>query len=435
MKLEMLLFSFVINVFYVSAQVGIGTTSPNTSAKLEISSTTQGFLPPRMTVSQRAAIANPAQGLMIYCTDCGTNGEPEYFNGVSWLTMSGNAATRATPEISLSVGTYTYSGSPQGPNVATNTGTSNTYTFSYLGTGTTTYGPSATRPTNAGSYSVTVSVSASSDGNYAAATSSGIAFTILKATPTVSPIIGTYSYNLASPSPQGPNSATNTGTGTSYTYSYSGTGVNSFYGPIATKPTDGGTYTVIVTVAASSDGNYAAASSSPTAFRISTSLSIGNAYGGGKVAYILQVGDNGYDAAQQHGLIISGDLTASGQDIIWGISGVPTGATSLDLGSGFDNTNLIIAITGAGISYAAGLAKACTSGGYTNWYLPSHDELFAILPNKNIIGTTYNRAFYWTSTESDDYNAYKIYFGNNGPTIIPSDKGYAQAGVRAVRSF
>ena len=60
MKLEMLLFSFVINVFYVSAQVGIGTTSPNTSAKLEISSTTQGFLPPRMTVSQRAAIANPA---------------------------------------------------------------------------------------------------------------------------------------------------------------------------------------------------------------------------------------------------------------------------------------------------------------------------------------------------------------------------------------
>jgi hypothetical protein len=422
----------LLSTYALKAQVGIGTNNPNTSAKLEIASTTQGFLPPRMTVAQRAAIVNPAQGLLIYCIDCGANGEPEYFNGSNWLTMAGNAATRATPTITISVGTYTFSGAAQGPNVATNTGTGTNYTFTYAGTGSTTYGPSATRPTNAGSYSVTASVSASTDGNYAAA-SNTVTFTIAKATPTVTPIIGNYTYNLASPAPQGPNSATNTGTGSSYTFSYVGTGVTS-YGPSATRPTDGGTYNVTVTVAASPDGNYAAGSSSPTLFRISTSLSIGNSYGGGKVAYILQVGDNGYDAAQQHGLIISGDLTSSLQDIRWGTNGVTTGATSLELGSGPNNTNLIIASEGAGTSYAAGLAKACSSGGYNNWYLPSHDEMLYILPNRNSVGP-FNRAFYWTSTEIDVDNSYKFYVGNNGPAIIPCEKNVAQAGVRAVRSF
>jgi hypothetical protein len=45
------------------------TGTKNTSAKLQIDSTTQGFLPPRMTNAQRLAIASPAIGLMVYCTD------------------------------------------------------------------------------------------------------------------------------------------------------------------------------------------------------------------------------------------------------------------------------------------------------------------------------------------------------------------------------
>jgi hypothetical protein len=52
-----------------SGQTSIGTTSPNASAKVQIDSTTQGFLPPRMTNAQRTAIASPAVGLMVYCTD------------------------------------------------------------------------------------------------------------------------------------------------------------------------------------------------------------------------------------------------------------------------------------------------------------------------------------------------------------------------------
>ena len=274
----------ILNNATINGKVVVGATNASSaSAVLEANSTTQGFLPPRLTLAQRINIINPAQGLIIYCTNCGTNGEPEYFNGSTWLTLAGTATSKANPTVNVTVGTYTFtSGTPQGPNVASNTGTGSAYTFSYSGTGATTYGPSATRPTNAGTYSVTVSLSASSDGYYNAATASA-SFTIAKAIPIVNPTIGTYTYNLASPVAQGPNTATNNGTGTTYTYSYTGTGFTT-YGPSSTRPTDGGTYTVITTLAASSDGNYAATSSNPTPFKIALNLSLGNSYGGGKVA-------------------------------------------------------------------------------------------------------------------------------------------------------
>ena len=53
---------------WIFNSVNIGTTSPNSSAKLQVDSTTQGFLPPRMTGTQANAIATPAEGLMVYIT-------------------------------------------------------------------------------------------------------------------------------------------------------------------------------------------------------------------------------------------------------------------------------------------------------------------------------------------------------------------------------
>jgi hypothetical protein len=61
--------------------LGLGVNSPNTSAILEVSSTTQGFLPPRMTYAQRNLISNPANGLMVFCSDCGLYGEPQFYDG------------------------------------------------------------------------------------------------------------------------------------------------------------------------------------------------------------------------------------------------------------------------------------------------------------------------------------------------------------------
>lgn len=81
-----------------SAQsVGVGTTSPAASAQLDITSTSKGLLPPRMTAAQRDSIVGPVAGLMIWCTTCGKNGEMQVYNGSGWTNMVGGAASK--PEV------------------------------------------------------------------------------------------------------------------------------------------------------------------------------------------------------------------------------------------------------------------------------------------------------------------------------------------------
>ncbi|MEO6131333.1 MAG: DUF1566 domain-containing protein, partial [Saprospiraceae bacterium] len=70
-------------------RVGIGTTSPASSAALDISSTTKGLLPPRMTFVNRNSIASPADGLMIWCNNCGAYGQMQIYNGSFWSNLSG----------------------------------------------------------------------------------------------------------------------------------------------------------------------------------------------------------------------------------------------------------------------------------------------------------------------------------------------------------
>jgi hypothetical protein len=76
------------------AQVGIGTTTPNSKAALDITSTTKGMLAPRMTAAQKSLIASPATGLLIYQTD-GTAGF-YYYNGSAWVTIGSGSAGWAT---------------------------------------------------------------------------------------------------------------------------------------------------------------------------------------------------------------------------------------------------------------------------------------------------------------------------------------------------
>ena len=69
------------------AQVGIGTTNPDGSAALDITSTTKGLLIPRMTNVQRQAISNPVAGLMVYVTDF-VGGRFMFYDGTEWGTLS-----------------------------------------------------------------------------------------------------------------------------------------------------------------------------------------------------------------------------------------------------------------------------------------------------------------------------------------------------------
>jgi hypothetical protein len=64
-----------------TAQVGVGTANPDASAQLDVTSTTKGLLPPRLTSIQRATITSPAAGLVIYNT---TINAFQCYNGTAW---------------------------------------------------------------------------------------------------------------------------------------------------------------------------------------------------------------------------------------------------------------------------------------------------------------------------------------------------------------
>lgn len=86
--MKKIIFFFVTLAFFglssAYAQVGIGISNPDESSLLELSSTTKGFLPPRMTTAQRDAIPSPPEGLIIYNTDAG---RLEASDGVNWLNL------------------------------------------------------------------------------------------------------------------------------------------------------------------------------------------------------------------------------------------------------------------------------------------------------------------------------------------------------------
>ncbi len=104
--------------------VGIGTTTPNTSAQLDITSTNKGMLIPRMTGAQRIAIPAPAVGLMVIQTN--TEGSPASLPGLYLCEQVGVSTVwrriARTDEITSGISTWTVSGSNQYSNVAGNVG-------------------------------------------------------------------------------------------------------------------------------------------------------------------------------------------------------------------------------------------------------------------------------------------------------------------------
>jgi hypothetical protein len=232
----------------LDAQVGVGTSTPASSAQLDVTSSTKGLLPPRMTRLQRNSIAAPVAGLMIWCSNCSTSGQVQVFDGTGWTNMIGGL-----------------------------------------------------------------------------------------------------------------------------------------------------------------------------------DLAIGDFYGGGKVAYILQPADPGYIAGQIHGFIAT-PVDQPGVST-WGCPGVLVGGTSAALGTGQANTTAIVNACGAG--NAASVCNDLIVNGYSDWYLPSKDELNKLYISQSVIGgfDTFN---HWSSTESDATFAYGQYFVNGQAGL---NFKYNSSDVRAIRSF
>ncbi|MEL4457262.1 hypothetical protein [Lutimonas vermicola] len=98
-KLYTFLLCTVIAITSIHAQVGVGTSSPDASSALDISSTDKGLLIPRMTTAQRTAITTPANSLMVFDTD--TNSQWIYIDG-AWVESKagvGKFVDGASPDI------------------------------------------------------------------------------------------------------------------------------------------------------------------------------------------------------------------------------------------------------------------------------------------------------------------------------------------------
>lgn len=341
-----------------NAQVGIGTSSPDASAKLDISSTSQGVLFPRMTYAQRQAIASPATGLMIYCLNCGS-GQPQYYNGSAWLNMVGSSALTPPPSVA-----------------------------------STTSATSITKTTATSGGNVTDDL-----GN--AITARGVCWSLAQ-NPTIA-------------------DSKTTEAGTTGAFTSNITGLSA-----------GRTYYVRSYATNAMGTGYGTQVSFKTA-----DYAIGESALGGKIAYILQSGDPGYDPNTTHGLVAThADISSvlsrwapTGQlQQCWNTDIL--GASGTAIGTGNQNTIDIMSQC-SGDELAARRCGDLVEGGYSDWYLPSKDEMYKLYLNRTAIGGFSSNA-YWTSSE---YSATHAWFQDvsDGSQLAISKTNPIY--VRPVRSY
>ena len=163
--------------------------------------------------------------------------------------------------------------------------------------------------------------------------------------------------------------------------------------------------------------------------------------GGGLVFYITDGG--------AHGLEVTKTNLSTSSAWICGESTQTTenGNTGTDIGTGPANTDAIIAQAEAAgntdsSSYAAGVAKSCSEGGYADWYLPSFDALEAVWDKLVDDGTgdnsgvgNFDNTLYWSSSEIGAQEAMCINFQNGFAYTTFSPPKQAVMQVRAIRSF
>lgn len=381
--------SLIVSTLTITAQnVGIGTATPNVNAALDINHSSKGLLIPRMDSVSRKNI--PAtNGLMVYDS---TSKCFWYHDGTRWVNM---------PPKGNSTGDVLYwNGSAWAVLPA---GSSGQY-LALTATGTPAWATVNTSGTSSNIATQSVSNIApttvqcggiiTSDGG-ASITARGVVWGT-STNPTIA---------LAT--------KTNDGTGVG-TYISSPTGLQpatTYYIRAYYTNANGTTY-----------GNQ-------VSFTTISTFSIGQTYGGGTIFYIDNTG--------QHGLIVSPNDLSGG--ITWNNTTqgfIQTNAAGLAIGTGYNNTSIIVNAQGAG-SFAASLCRLFyNEGGFTDWHLPSLYELNQLNLASANLGLANLFGSYWSSSEIDASNCWVVFIDNTSPSPNQNSryKDY-QEKVRAVRRF
>lgn len=285
------------------AQVTITTDGSNGdgSAILDIKSTTKGFLPPRMSQTERDAIVMPAEGLMIYILE---DYEWQIYNGSSWVNIDGSSCAPEPPDTIFGNTFFEPNAVDQLYSITPLTGP---YYYTWAVT------EDATITGGQGTTNILVNFSATA-GNVSVRVENGCG--------------------------------------------------NSEYKNLAVRP-----------------------------------INIGDTLQGGIVAYILKNGDPGFVFGEAHGLIAAvGD---QGTFIRWWIGDFSnSGITGTTIGSGSANTTAIINSPGATGDYAAKVCRDYRGGGYSDWFLPSKDELNKLYEMHVLGFGGFDQRTYWSSSEA-----------------------------------
>ena len=333
----------------------IGVATIDTSAALDISSTIQGFLPPRMTQIQRDAIFNPAAGLLVWCSDCGSKGLFSVFTGTSWSELQLTSPEGSIPTVS---------------------------TFPI-----TSYGFNSATVSGAVTYNGGKSVLAK-----------GLCYSKTP-NPNISDFV----------------TATDTGNG-SMSYILNNLDSNSKYFVRAYAQNQNGiAYGVL------------------QEFTTKRTIAIGDTFGGGIVGYILKAGDIGYIQGEQHGIIVS-EIHPINQRVEYGTCGtglnypeyqpnimvLDSTKTQRRLLSAIHNMNLIDNSCN-NVSSVSYFVKNWIYNGYSDWVIPSLDDLYAIKSNQIIINNSLGinhqlktgGVQYWSSTTYGQFGVFQVSFGPN----------------------
>jgi hypothetical protein len=163
--------------------------------------------------------------------------------------------------------------------------------------------------------------------------------------------------------------------------------------------------------------------SSPTILTKTLPFLIGQTFGGGVIFYV--------DGSGQHGMISA--TNDQNTYVQWGCSGTSVAFTNTGIGSGSNNTYEIVnhcTVTGI----AARICFDLVLNGYSDWYLPSKDELYQMFIYKSAIGN-FEDDMYWSSSEYDTNPTtwvWYTHFSNGYQSWLPKSVNYH---VRAIRSF